>query len=148
MLAYLFGNEVKSNNWQRTDQWSSCCSIFSFLCSVLQIVVCHFNLFCFGHCVVCPSSIYEFWLSLWYLQTLHNFIATESEQKIKRRNAHRIRVRVMVFNATFNNISVISWRPALLVEETTDRWQTLSHNVVSSTPRLGGKCLYNEDSTF
>ena len=24
----------------------------------------------------------------------------------------------MVFNATFNNISVISWRPVLLVEET------------------------------
>jgi hypothetical protein len=44
-------------------------------------------------------------------------------------------------NATFNNISVISWRSVLLVEETgvsektTDlshRWQTLSHNVVSS----------------
>ena len=26
----------------------------------------------------------------------------------------------MVFNVTFNNISVISWRSALLVEETTD----------------------------
>jgi hypothetical protein len=30
----------------------------------------------------------------------------------------RVRVRVMVFNATFNNISVISWRSVLLVEET------------------------------
>ena len=28
------------------------------------------------------------------------------------------RVRVVVFNATFNNISVISWRSVLLVEET------------------------------
>ena len=28
------------------------------------------------------------------------------------------RVRVMVFNATFNNISVISWFSVLLVEET------------------------------
>jgi hypothetical protein len=27
-------------------------------------------------------------------------------------------VEVMVFNATFNNISVISWRSVLLVEET------------------------------
>ena len=27
-------------------------------------------------------------------------------------------VRIMVFNATFNNISVISWRTVLLVEET------------------------------
>ena len=30
------------------------------------------------------------------------------------------RVRVMVFNAVFNNISAISWRSVLLVEETTD----------------------------
>jgi hypothetical protein len=28
------------------------------------------------------------------------------------------RVRVMVFNTTFNNISVISWWSVLLVEET------------------------------
>ena len=48
----------------------------------------------------------------------------------------------MVFNATFNNISVISWRSVLLMEETEENdrpfvsnWQTLSHNVVSSTPR-------------
>jgi hypothetical protein len=31
---------------------------------------------------------------------------------------NRIRVSVMVFNATFNNISVISCRSVLLVEET------------------------------
>ena len=50
----------------------------------------------------------------------------------------------MVLNTTFNNISVISWRSVLLVEETvypektTDLSQVtdiLSHNVVSSTPR-------------
>jgi hypothetical protein len=29
-----------------------------------------------------------------------------------------IRVRVMVFNATFNNISVVSWQSVLLFEET------------------------------
>jgi hypothetical protein len=29
-----------------------------------------------------------------------------------------VKVRVMVFNATFNNISVISWQSVLLVEET------------------------------
>ena len=28
-----------------------------------------------------------------------------------------VRVRVMVFSATFNNISVISWRSVLLVKE-------------------------------
>jgi hypothetical protein len=44
----------------------------------------------------------------------------------------------MVFNATFNNISVIWWWSVLLVEETTDLSQvteTLSHNVVLSTSR-------------
>ena len=29
-----------------------------------------FCTFSFGHCVVCFSTIYEFWLPLWYLQTL------------------------------------------------------------------------------
>ena len=47
-------------------------------------------------------------------------------------------------NATFNNISAISWWSVLFVEETgvprenhrpaASHWQTLSHNVVSSTP--------------
>jgi hypothetical protein len=51
----------------------------------------------------------------------------------------------MMFNATFNNISVILSRSVLLVEETevprenhrpaASHWQTLSHSVVSSTPR-------------
>ena len=57
----------------------------------------------------------------------------------------------MVLNTTFNNISVISWRSVLLVEETVllveetgvprennqpalSHSQALSHNVVSSTP--------------
>ena len=45
----------------------------------------------------------------------------------------------MVFNATFNNISVISWLSVLSVEETGENhrlaashWQTWSHNAVSS----------------
>jgi len=47
---------------------------------------------------------------------------------------------LMVFNATFNNISVISWRSVLLVEETgrpgenhrpvAGHSQTLLHNVL------------------
>ena len=35
----------------------SCCSIFSFLCYVLFIVVCPFYA---GHCIVCLSSIFGF----------------------------------------------------------------------------------------
>jgi hypothetical protein len=54
---------------------------------------------------------------------------------------------VVVFNATFKNISVISLRSVLLVKETgvpgekhqlvASHRQTLSHYVVSSTPRHG-----------
>jgi len=50
----------------------------------------------------------------------------------------------MVFNTTFNNISAISWWSALLVQETGvsgenhrpvgSHWQTITKNVVSSTP--------------
>jgi len=46
----------------------------------------------------------------------------------------------MVFNATFNNISAISWRAVLLVEQTgvpgenhrpvVSHWKTLSHDVI------------------
>ena len=49
-------------------------------------------------------------------------------------------VCLLVINATFNNISAISWRSVLLLEETgglgenhrplASHWQTLSHNVV------------------
>jgi hypothetical protein len=61
------------------------------------------------------------------------------------RNLHtkRVMVKVMMLNTTFNNISVISWRSVLLMEETgvpgenylhvASPWQTLSHNVLSST---------------
>ena len=55
----------------------------------------------------------------------------------------------MVFNATFNNISAISWRSVLLVEEpgenhwpATSLWQTLSHNVILNTHR------HERDSVF
>ena len=58
----------------------------------------------------------------------------------------------MVFNAIFNNISVISEWSVLLVEETgvpgenhrpvASYWTTLSDNVVSSTPRLWWKALF------
>jgi hypothetical protein len=58
----------------------------------------------------------------------------------------------MVFNATFSNISVISWRSVLSVEETggtgehhqpvSIHWQTLSHNVVSSAT-----CFYIDIDT-
>jgi hypothetical protein len=54
------------------------------------------------------------------------------------------KVSVMMFNATFNNISLISWRSVLLGEGTgilgvnyqpvTSHGKTLSHTVASGTP--------------
>ena len=48
----------------------------------------------------------------------------------------------MVFNATFNKISVISWWSVLLVEETgvpgENHYPALSYNVVSTTLHLNG----------
>jgi hypothetical protein len=59
----------------------------------------------------------------------------------------------MVFKATFNNISVLSWRTISLVEEigvpaenqrpVTRHCQHLSHDVVSVTPRLSGVRTHN-----
>ena len=40
-------------------------------------------------------------------------------------------VRVMVFNATFNNISVILWRSVLLVEETWESWKNIDLSQVT-----------------
>jgi hypothetical protein len=59
----------------------------------------------------------------------------------------------LVFNATFNNISVILWWSVLLVEETgvpwenywpaASHWQTLSHiQSILSKPINTGKGMY------
>ena len=59
-------------------------------------------------------------------------------------------VLFMVLNASFNNISVISWGSVLLVDPeknhrpVASHWQTLEHNVVSSTPRHEWDCLRHE----
>jgi len=63
-----------------------------------------------------------------------------------------------MFNATFHNISDILWRSVLLVEETevpgenhrpaVSHWQTLSHNVVSRTPRLSEIRTHNVSGDF
>jgi len=73
------------------------------------------------------------------------------QYSIKQLDDHRR--QVMLFNATFNNISAISWRSVLLVEETrvprekhrpaASHRQTLSHNVVMSTRRISGIRTHN-----
>ena len=49
--------------------------------------------------------------------------------------------RFMVFNATFNNISIILWRSVLLVEETGE-----NHRPVASHPQTLSLILYQVSS--
>jgi len=50
--------------------------VFSGVCVTRSLVFVDrylsFCTFSFGNCVVCSSSIYGFWLPLWYLQALFN----------------------------------------------------------------------------
>ena len=129
---------------------------FSVHCFVDRCLSCW--TFSFYHCVVCPS-IYEFWSPLWYLQTLLNWLCTLLSlnvpdggysipyacQCITMKLERTLWQGVNGYGATFNNISVTLWRPVLLVKEigvhgenhrpVANHWQTLSHNVVWSTPR-------------
>jgi hypothetical protein len=49
-------------------------SLVLYVCFVDRCLA--FCTFSFGHCVVCSSSMYGFWLPLWYLQTLLNVVHT------------------------------------------------------------------------
>ena len=84
-----------------------------------QVRVARFFVFCamfctslfvvmsFGHCIVCLSFdvrlLISPFLSLIFQTDVHSIL---------------MRVRVIVFSATFDNISAITWRSVLLVEET------------------------------
>jgi hypothetical protein len=56
-----------SHEWGK-DQEVFTTSVVLCVCFVDRCL--SFCTFSFGHCVVCSSSIYIFWLPLWYLQTL------------------------------------------------------------------------------
>jgi hypothetical protein len=93
------------------------------------------------------TSVYS-WLS-------YQIADYKKGEEISRRTWGHTEVGLLcLINATFNNISVISWRPVLLVEETrvpgenhipaASHWQTLSHNVFcTGTPRLSGIRTHN-----
>jgi hypothetical protein len=67
--------------------------------------------FSFGHCVVCSSSIYGFWLPLWYLQTL----LTNSEKKPESNPLSTLQTRVnlrshalVIWSILFNPDSMLT----------------------------------------
>jgi hypothetical protein len=69
-------------------------------------------LFSFGHCFVCPL-IYGFHIYQRSLSIFRHRLRHETEVAYARVNK---------LNANFNNISVISWRSVLLVEETREKF--------------------------
>jgi hypothetical protein len=85
------------------------------------------------------SNVYRVWVL--GVQTL--LVTWAAIKMIKKYST--LFVCLKVFNATFNNISAISWWSVLLVEESrgpgenhrpvASHWQTLSHTALSSTPR-------------
>ena len=84
-------------------------------------------------------NIESYWKKLWKKHSSRGYCYSHD------RFHSGVRFRVMLLNAVFNNISVLSWRSVLLVEETgapkenhrpaAIHWQTLSCNVLSSTHR-------------
>ena len=124
-------------------------------------------------CTVCVQSGLQF-LMIWfhkiifsqwgpmfnYILILQQFWLDQQHKIFKTLSVfmvyHSLVGWFMVFNAIFNNISVILWQSVLLAEETrvpgenqwpvASHWQTLSHNVVSSTPRLSRIRTYNLSS--
>ena len=83
-------------------------------------------------CIKCyPSEISDFW-SKWNCKILVKWEDNSYKATFSLLKGRIYKVRAMMFNATFNNISV------LLVEKITDLLQvskkTLSHIVVLSTP--------------
>jgi hypothetical protein len=79
------------------------------------------------------------WSNQWDDDGAHNIVIPVKYYKLF--HSRMLRVMVMVFNATFNNISVISWRSVLLEEETeenhrpaTSHWQTVTLVCASHSP--------------
>ena len=80
-------------------------------------------------------------------------ITNKYKLNIRETKKHKYGVRVIVFDATFNDITLISWLSVLLGEEAevsgenhwpvASRWHTLSHNAVSSTSLLSGVQTHN-----
>jgi hypothetical protein len=80
-----------------------------FVDLVCPLIFCPFSS---GRCIVGPS-VYSFWLSSSYLQNSWIYVWNKGPGG----SSLKIWFWFLVFNATFSNISAISWRPVLVVEE-------------------------------
>jgi hypothetical protein len=94
-------------------------------------------------CIFCQTDM----TNLYSINTsAHRFLSMYILRRKSQDQGFWTKIMVMVSNATFSNISAISWLWGLLMEETgvpgenhrpvPRHWQTLSHIAISSTHHL------------
>jgi hypothetical protein len=114
--------------------WDSHCWSSGFLCSVLQIIV--LSSFLFGHCFVCPSSIYGFWFFLfeifrpslcflyvkenWLYPLMNNSDRSGRLWQLQRQNCMALN-ESLLFTATIKS-SVQRTIPALPIMDIFSQW--------------------------
>ena len=107
----LFNMIFRQNSkcyWNR--DWNCCCHLSSFL--------------------ACHLLAFHNFIFFWYHILQSKLSDVDLPKETSKKGSHKMFVCLMVFNATYNNITVISWRSVLLVEESRKSLTTLSHNVV------------------
>jgi hypothetical protein len=130
------------------DKWNIYVVIYLYLCRTK--ILFEMTLLFYGSLVLFCLSVlwfgfYYFTMVFYVYRIKEGFWPFSKSFKWKYSQEYCLFVCLMVFNATFNNIPVMSWRSVLLMVETggpgenhlpvASDWQTLSHNVVSSKPR-------------
>jgi hypothetical protein len=91
------------------DKWNSL-SRSLILCACFVDRCLYFCTFSFGHCVDCSSSIYGFWLPLWYLQAL--LITRFVLKKNRQRNGQKKKD-----NSTHNDLQNIDIKRTIKLNE-------------------------------
>ena len=81
--------------------WPLCCLFFFDLRILITPLVSSNS--SFGHCVVCSSSIYGFWLPLWYLQTVLDICLLHTPCRSLLQ--FRIRIRLKIPKELFEAVS-------------------------------------------
>jgi hypothetical protein len=121
-------------------------SLVLYVCLVDRCLSCN-STFSFGHCVVCPSLNYRFWLPLWYHQALLVIFIIERYSHTRIDGVHIIGMfigrlwglRLLCLMSTICStiFQLYCGRSVFLVEEivvptenhwpAASHWQTLSH---------------------
>jgi len=125
------------------DKWNIYVVIYLYLCRTK--ILFEMTLLFYGSLVLFCLSVlwfgfYYFTMVFYVYRIKEGFWPFSKSFKWNYSQEYCLFVCLMVFNATFNNIPVISWRSVLLMVQTggpgenhrsvANHWQTLSHNVV------------------